>query len=431
MEKERIKGFSVIVILAILILPLIQFWIGLFQVKPLQGAVNKESDVLFTKAAWYDESYQKGKEKYLNQEFGFRNTLVRLNNQVYYALFKIAKANGVVIGKNNYLYEENYIKDYYGINYIGQKKIDEVTKRLTSIDSVFKTLNKTLLVVFAPGKASYYPEYIPDNYEREGEETNYKGYRKAIAKSGIKYIDFNEYFISQKNKSKFLLYPKTGIHWSDYGAIISLDSINRFLAKTRNYRPVEIYWTEYVQQDSVSTIDSDIENGMNLLFEIKKPKLTYPILKFNEEQRYKPKVLNVGDSFYWNVFAKGIAGRVFDNASFGYYFKEIHSPLVGGIQDVANVNLKEFINKHEVVMLMCTEATICNFPFDFDTKVYNLYCTKLADPVLYKQQLEAIKNNIRSTPEWIKAIEEKAKAANISLEEQLNIDADYMINHQN
>ena len=417
MQKSLYK-ISIGFIFAILLLPMFQYLISTFTIKPLQGAIAKVDNVQFSDTAWHNETYQKGKEKYLNQEFGFRNTLLRLNNEIYFRLYKIAKAKGVIVGKDNYLFEEGYIKDYYGISFIGNEKINGVVNRLTKIDSVFKTMNKTLLVVFAPGKASYYPEYIPDNFKRVSEETNYKGYRKAIAKSGINYIDFNEYFVAQKNKTKYVMYPKTGIHWSDYAAVLALDSINKRLAKIRNYNPVEIYWTEFAdKRDSVSLIDADIENGMNLLFDISKPRLKYPILKFDEDGKNKPTVLNVGDSFYVNVFERGIASKVFNNAGFGFYFREIRSPfLAGGVQDIANVDLKDFISKHDVVMLMCTESTICNFPFEFDSKVYNIFCTDLSDPAVYKQKLEEIKNNIRNSPDWLKAITEKAKATNTDLE---------------
>ena len=425
---EKIKTISAITIIVLLILPVVQFTTGLINIKPLQGAINEVKDVQFTISSWHNETYQKEKEKFLNQEFGFRNSLVRLNNQLYFSLFRIAKADGVIIGKENYLYEENYIKDYYGNNFVGQARINEVTERLKSIDSVFKKMNKTLLVVFAPGKASYYPEYIPDQFIKTNDSTNYKSFSKAIGESGINFIDFNDWFKQQKNISNHVLYPKTGIHWSDYGSILAIDSINRFIANERNHDPVEMYWTEFSQnRDSVSHIDSDIENGMNLLFEIDKPLMKYPKLKFNDEGKHKPKVLNVGDSFYRNIFGNGIANELFKDAGFGYYLREIHSPIIGGVKDITEIDLKDFINHYDVVMLMCTEATMCNFPFEFDKKVYNLFCTDLSDKVVYNRKLEEIKNDIRNTPEWLKSVTEKAQSSGKTVEDMISIDAEYIL----
>jgi hypothetical protein len=427
---DKVKTISAVTIIVVLILPVVQFTTGLIKVRPLQGAINEVKDVQFIISSWHDETYQKEKEKYLNQEFGFRNFFVRLNNQLYFSLFRIAKANSVVIGKENYLYEENYIKEYYGHNFIGQARINEVTDRLKSIDSAFKTINKTLLVVFAPGKASYYPEYIPDDYKKMNDSTNYKSFSKAIYESGISFIDFNDWFKKQKSISNIVLYPKTGIHWSDYGSILAIDSINKFIAKKLNHNPVEIHWTEFSQEESVSYVDSDIENGMNLLFKIKRLPMKYPRLQFDNAGKHKPKVLNIGDSFYWNIFGKGIANELFTDAGFGFYFREIHSPILNGIKDIAEIDLKDFMNHYDVVMLMCTEATLFNFPFEFDKKVYNLYCTDLSDKTVYNQRLEEIKNNIRNTPEWLKSITEKAQSTGKTVEEMINIDADYILQNK-
>ncbi|MBC7412533.1 MAG: hypothetical protein H7331_08795 [Bacteroidia bacterium] len=424
-----LHNVSLTLIFVVLLSPMLLFLFPLIKVKNLQGAITLITATDAAQGGWYDESFQKNKEKYLNQEFGFRNTLVRLNNELYYRIFCIAKAKGVIMGKEGYLFEETYINDYYGINFIGQKKIDENVARLTKIDSVFKTLNKTLLIVFAPGKASFYPEYIPDNYKRVGKETNYKGYRKSVQQSGINFIDFNEYLLANKGKTSYEQYPKTGIHWSDYAAIIALDSINKKLASIRNYKPVQIYWTEIVDnKDSVSTVDSDIENGMNLIFNINKPRMSYPVLKYEERNKQKPTVLNIGDSFYANVFDKDIPQKLFTNAGFAF-FSQIKSPFLQGTQDVGNINLKEFIDKHDVIILMCTEGTIVNFPFEYDKKLARIYCASELDNEAYAQKIESVKAQIKATPEWLKKVTKKAVAKNISVEAMIAEDAEYSVNN--
>lgn len=421
---------AVVILMGSLLAPLLQYIVAFYKVQPLKGAITLSENVEWTYDAWKEETFQKQKDKYINDHFGFREQYVRLNNQFYFNVFKVAKANGVVVGKENYLYEENYIKDYYGINFIGKSKIETAVNKLKSIDSAFKQMNKKLIVVFAPGKASYYPEYIPDNFKRVNDTTNYKYYLSQVKKSGISYIDFNSCFVSQKSLSKKVLYPKTGIHWSDYGAILAADSINRFLAKELNYDPVEVYWTEYeYDKTKYSEVDMDIENGMNLFFQIDKPRYHYPKVKFNFDGKRKMKLLNIGDSFFWNFLNTGIAGGIFDNPSFGFYCKEFHSPLLGPPTDIANFDFKEFILKHDVVMLMATEATMNNFPFGFDNKAFNYFCSNLKDPEVYKAKLEEIKNNIKNSPEWFKAIEEKAKANNKTVEEMIAIDAEYILNN--
>jgi hypothetical protein len=413
-----------------LLLPLLQFGVKWFPEKPLQGAVALEQDVRFSVTAWENESFQHGKEKYLNQAFGFRNFLVRINNQLYYSILDIAKAKGVVVGKNGYLFEETYINDYLGASFVGQERVKDVVRRLSAIDSIFETMNKTFVVVFSPGKASFYPEFIPEQFKRVNDSTNYKSYRQAILQAGIPFIDFNSYFLSMKSSSRIPLYPKTGIHWSDYGAILAMDSINTYLGQVRGYDPVELYWEEFNQNDSVSDIDADIEYGMNLLFSIDKPRYRYPLVKFDDNGSYRPKVMVIGDSFYRNLFFRGVSDKLFDNPGFGYYFKEIHSPFIGGVNDVNAIDVRGLLDNYEVIMLMVSEATMLNFPYDFDKIVYGLYCTDLSDPEVFKVRVQQMENNIRNSPEWLKSVTEKAKANNKSVDEMIHIDALYMIQQQ-
>ncbi|MEI8204561.1 MAG: hypothetical protein WCH34_16180, partial [Bacteroidota bacterium] len=199
------KRILLCLILLMLFIPLIQVKFGIYKVKPLFGAITLAADTTFNFKGWFSGGYQEQKEKFRNENFGFRSILVRLNNQISYNLFNKAKANGVIIGKDNYLYEENYIKAYFGTDFIGEDSIKHRMNRLKSInDSLFK-LNKNILLVYAAGKGGFYPEYIPNRYGKVRGKTNFDYHIKYSKQLGLNYIDFNSYFISQKHKSKYLL----------------------------------------------------------------------------------------------------------------------------------------------------------------------------------------------------------------------------------
>ena len=112
MMKGKKMTIAVTLIYLVLLIPFLQYEFQFAGELPLKGDVEYFPDMKFSVGSWKDESFQKAKEKYLNQQFGFRNFFVRLNNQIYYSIFCQAKANGVVVGKQGYLYEENYINDY-------------------------------------------------------------------------------------------------------------------------------------------------------------------------------------------------------------------------------------------------------------------------------------------------------------------------------
>ncbi|MCZ8286540.1 MAG: hypothetical protein O9353_13905, partial [Bacteroidia bacterium] len=145
-------------------LPMIQEKLHLKKEYPLKGDIKLPENIEFDKEDWFSGYYQEEKEKYINSAFGFRNQFVKLNNQIAYSMFRKAKANGVIIGKETYLYEQSYINAYTGTDFLGKDSIDHTIGRLKFISDTLNKLGKQLLVVFAAGKASFYPEYIPDKY---------------------------------------------------------------------------------------------------------------------------------------------------------------------------------------------------------------------------------------------------------------------------
>lgn len=195
--------------------------------EPLKGTVNNPEDATFSKKDWIDGTYQEKKELYINSMFGFRSFCIRLNNQIAFNFFNKAKANGVIVGKENYLYEESYINAYTGKDFLGEDSISHTLNRLKFISDTLSRLNKQLIIVFAAGKASYFPEYIPDKYLPILEKTNYKSLSDGAKKLGLNVIDFNKWFVENKNKSKYPLYPLQGVHWSTYGTTLAADSLIR------------------------------------------------------------------------------------------------------------------------------------------------------------------------------------------------------------
>src|SRR4030042_2318806 len=111
------------VIIGILVFPGIQKHTGIVHEIGLKGAIVPVAKPDFTMRGWFDASCQEKMETYLNESFGLRNYFVRINNQIAFTFFRKAKASGVIIGKEKYLYEENYIRAYYGLDFIGEDSI--------------------------------------------------------------------------------------------------------------------------------------------------------------------------------------------------------------------------------------------------------------------------------------------------------------------
>jgi len=374
MKVKSIKKREVLLllILGLLIAPIFQSKFDIIKLRPLKGAIKQAVKKDFTINKWFSGKYQEQEEKYLNKTFGFRSFFIRVNNQIAYSLFNKAKANGVIFGKKNYLFEENYIKAYYGTDYIGYDSIKHRMQRLKYIQDTLAKLNKNLIVIFAAGKGSFYPEYFPDKYKTEKKKTNYETYVELAKQLGVTYIDFNHYFVENKGKYPYPLYPQYGIHWSYYGMALAADSIIRFIENIRNIDMPNLYWHK-IEISQPKKSDYDIANGINILFNLKSFNMAYPHIKIQSDSgKTKPSVLVVSDSFYWGMFNFGIS-KAFTNSHFWFYNKQIYPDSYKSPIETSQLNLRKQIANHDVFIIMATEATIPRLGWGFIESTYKLF----------------------------------------------------------
>lgn len=363
---------------------------------------------------------------YHKQNFGLRPLYVRLRNQIDYSIFNKPNAKSVIIGKEGYLYEKQYIDAYYGRDYIGEDSIKKKVEKLKFIQDQLKKQNKLLLVVVAPGKGSFYPEYIPENLKSEKRVTNYQTYLKHFNEKGINHIDFNADYIRKKNKTQHVLYPKTGIHWSQHAMYYSLDSMVKYIEKKQQIDLPEIEIRGGAKTAEVKFKDNDIEKGLNLFFGLDKPQMSYPEFRIiPDETKVRPKVLSIADSFYWQFYDLEVSDKLFTNGKFWFYNSLVYpdSKYGRGYVFAEYKNLFEEIQKNDVVILLASEANMYKFSFGFIEKSYATLKSGLEN---YERRIKELKSSILESPEWTASVQRKADKRGITLEEMLILDAQYM-----
>lgn len=420
--KKILFGFFILLLIA----PVIQNKLKLFNVKPLGGSFIEKQNPDLSLKTWLSNDYQNQEEAYLNEHFGFRNWLVRLDNQMAYSLFNDAKTNGVVVGKDQFLFQQAYIDAYYGTDFIGKDKIVNKISEIKKISDLLHQKNIDLLIVFAPGKASYYPEYIPDHLKRENKQiTNYKIYRQEIQKNKLHFIDFKKWFSEMKDNSPYPLFPKTGIHWSSYGELLAADSLIKYIENLRHLKAPKIKINKVFISDTTQYRDDDIEQSMNLIFDIPDLKMAYPSFKIVADSlSVKPKVLVVADSFYWGMFNWGISHHVFDHSQFWFYNNSIYSNDFKTAKNTGEVSIIDETEKNDVIVLFTTDANLKEFPFGFIhdlSEAYEPYSSK------NEKAIQEYMNAIRNTPEWLDMIKKQAKEQNIELKKAIRNNAEFMV----
>jgi hypothetical protein len=346
------------------------------KIKQLKGYFVIPEDSSLSMHAWFDNSFQQAKEESFKHTLKTRPWLVRVYNQMHYWLFQEISARNVAIGKDDYYYEKHYIAAYLGLDFIGE---DSIKSKIAECQRLVDSLNSNeveFLLVLAPGKASVFPEYLPeefDNYRHK--TTNYEIFIRELKKSRISYIDFNNYFLSIKDTVHFPIYPKGGTHWSIYGSFIAIDTIVNYIEYLTKLDLPDYDYPAFDITKKPRKSDNDIAKATNRIFVRYNEKLLYPYFQVsNEIGKDKPRLLTVGDSYYWMIVGNGVQKKLFSEFNFWYYFKENHGNYKQEIKSLSQFSdLKEEIERKDIVVLLITEGNLNEFSWGFVESILELY----------------------------------------------------------
>lgn len=376
-EKKGNIGKKIMygVILLALCMPLIQQLTKFAYVRKLHGAIEEVQAPTLTSQTWFNGKFQDSSSKYITNNFGFRNDFIRINNERFYYLYNEAKANGIVIGKENYLYEKYYISAYYGQDFYGEDSIRIKLKKLKFIQKTLQSKGKDILIVFAPGKASYLPEYIPDNLRGElTERTNINAYRAGLKSNNIDFIDFNQWFIDAKDTTSYPLYPKAGIHWSKYAEYLVIDSLVLYMESSLKKNLPDFVMHKLTVDDNNKEGDYDIGEAMNIYSKLPTYPMAYPECHFEQgEQYYQPRIMVVGDSYYWGLHNRNLSKKCFKEGQFWFYNESIYKDGSENPIKTKSIDIVNEVEKNERIIILSTDANLDDFGFGFIEDLYEAY----------------------------------------------------------
>jgi len=423
--KFKYTGF--VLILALMVIPALQKQFNLIQLRPLDGDFIPNELPVLTKESWLEGEFQSKFDPYLEQNIGFRDFLVRLQNQLDFSIFRKPHAEGVVVGKKKMLFEYDYIRAYTGLDFVGYKFITKKLNRLKYIQEyLLKEKGIHLVLIFEPGKASFYPEFIPNHYIKQKKDiSNYSLYTQMAAELGIRHIDYNKYFLKLKGSTPYPLFPPSGIHWSISGMTYAADSILRYI-ESLNYNLGQYDHDSIHYSKQALLTDNDVGKAMNLLIPVEGPELAYPVYKFAEDDtQKKPMVLAIADSYYWNIFNTRIPKNLFANEAFWYFNSKVYPDTYYEPVFVKDLDLKKEIEKQDIIMLMVTERFLYRFDWRFIDMVYDLYAPGFIKDPEYK-----IANRILGLNQWFENVLEKSAVTGESLESQLWEESRYLFHNE-
>ena len=420
-----VKNCIFVFIIFLLISSSLQKDFQLLQPNPLYGYFVPMKKPVLRISNWCSGTYQDSLSAFNKENSGFRNYLVRLHNQVDYSLFSIPNAEKIVQGKDGYLFKEGSITSWLGWDFAGKKSCNEKIALLKKLKEKLKEKNIQLLVIFTPDKSTFYPEYIPDRFLKQKKEpTNYSYYAEKCAEAGINIIDFDRWFVLAKDTSRFILYPKAGVHWSNYGAVLAADSLLKYLRAKMNFSMPQMVIDSIETSSSARNLDDDVAKAMNLIWKIPHPVYAYPKFHFVfDTTQKKPAALFVGDSYYWNWSNTGIIRNLFSNEEFWYYCRDVYPESNTKKTFLTEINIEDAINRQNIIILIQVNGATGNLGYGFLDVATSVFDTA-------NSRLLKMKMTIRNDPKWFKLIREKAEKANREVEQQLHRDAMYMLEQE-
>lgn len=328
--------------------------------KKLEGWFEiPDSTFKLNDTSWFDVVYQEKYEKWYNFNMGLHTTGVRLSNQIDY--WTLQQKQNVIIGKNNELMGQDYIYSYLGRDFVGQDSIEKECIRIRQLQATLKKHGIDFFIVIAPNKTRIYNQHIPDFYHPENRKPgNYESYVEGFKKFGINQLNVQSWFEHAKDTSRYPLFTNLGVHWSIYGGMRFTDSLLRYTANLSGRKLNHLKLSFVRQTDTADATDNDLEKTMNLLFTIKpNKKFAYierePIIDSTNE---RPRLLAVGDSYWWTVMNFGVPRIFFADSSAYFYYNSTAFFNFGQDHPVAEVNPKHIVLSSDIILLIYTEPNL-------------------------------------------------------------------------
>lgn len=327
-----------------------------FETKELTGFFLKPNPPRF-RWEWYKNGYfQQSTEKYIANNYGFREPIIRMYHQYSWDFFGKEYVSYIHSGKDKWLYYGHNIEDYYGTEMYkwypdaesAREGYEQEVRLLNKLRGVLDDYGVTLMTFIAPSKGIIYPEYLPRR-DHDTLSVNARDYFiKRFNETELPCFDMNEYFLRMKDTCSFYLFPPTGDHWN-FSCVYATDSLLRFMEKQRDIRLPKIEFdNEYLSTCRIGDDKNrDLECELNLIRPIKfNHKFDYKERDYwltSDSTTQKPSALFIGNSFLLRIMAYVPPREVFSDFQFWYYNKVAYQDFDQIIDSVSVFNRLDYL----------------------------------------------------------------------------------------
>lgn len=210
--------------------PIFQTLVGVF---PETKIEEKRELATFPKISLNEKTLE-GLTNYFNDNFGFRGSLIFLNNYIDLSVFKISPNSQVIIGKNGWMYyQPSYESNKAAVD---MEMVKKVVEKIKNFEDKLNWDDKKFVFVLAPDKESIYPEFLR---EKLAGENNYEVIMDELEWQNVNTFDGLE-LLKQAKVSGGMVYSKNDTHWTRYGLFLTINEmLKSFGREGMNYSGME------------------------------------------------------------------------------------------------------------------------------------------------------------------------------------------------
>lgn len=378
--NKNTKYCLIVLTVIVLLLPLMQDYVFKFKFKSLYGVFFKTEKPQLTFKTVASGHYQTNIEKYISENYGFREPTIRLYNQYLWDFYKKTPVNYVVRGKENWLYFIQNVNEYYGTEIYrwydsseeARKTFERRARIMNKLRLVLKEYGVEFLAFEAPEKGLLYPEFLPDR-KRDTTTISATGfYTEKFAEYGFPFIGMTDYYKQIKESADYPLFTKYGFHWNIscvYGADTLFRTMENLSGKNMPHLRLENFHPYSDEEYEKQKIDFDIEQTLNLTRRMKyegQTPLFADVIIDTDSSCVKPKVFFIGDSFLWRIHDLVDFKQVLGDSRFWYYNSTAYyGDNIAKMRSASDFDQLREIFKSDFIVLFSHGSQIHKFSYGF------------------------------------------------------------------
>ena len=180
--------------------------------------------------------------------------------------------------------------------------------------------------------------------------------------------------------------------------------------------------------------DDDLESLLNLIRPLPKPKYWYAdVTSDHDTTAVKPKVIVIGDSFWWTIAAQLPLKEFFSDVPYWYYNSTVYYyPPYNSVDELDLID--ELLSSDFVVLFYCaTQQYRMNDGFTqkaLEALGSLIEETALDSTAFVEREIQRTIADLIASHDMMKMIKEKAAQRNVSIEQALRDDAHWIVNYK-